>query len=111
MTTTTPTSISSQDEKFLQCAYDQALKSPVLMRHGAVIVTNGKIMGRGFNNYRTYSSDQFITNVCTCHAEIAAIRSVYNSLTIYKSRLKNQKQDHQDQMKILKKFLENQQYM
>ena len=35
---------SSQDEKFLQCAYDQALKSPVLMRHGAVIVTNGKIM-------------------------------------------------------------------
>lgn len=73
--------ISSQDEKFLTQAYEQAIKSPVLMQHGALVVTNGKIIGRGFNNYRTYSSDQFITNVCTCHAEIAAIRSAYHSLT------------------------------
>jgi tRNA(Arg) A34 adenosine deaminase TadA len=75
------TQISNQDTNFLHHAFQQAQQSPVLMRHGAVATANGKIIGRGFNNYRTYSSDNFIKNTCTCHAEIAALRNVYNSLT------------------------------
>ena len=73
--------ISNQDAKFLHYAAQQAMQSPVLMRHGAVAVINGKIMGRGFNHYRSYSSDGFINNTCTCHAEIAAIRNMQKSLT------------------------------
>ena len=65
--------------KFITHAANQADKSPVLMRHGAVAVANGKIMGRGFNHYRSYSKDSFITNSCTCHAEIASLRNMYHA--------------------------------
>ena len=71
--------ISRQDERFLSAAFKQALLSPVLMRHGAVTVVGGKIVGQGYNNYRTYSSDQFINNTCTCHAEISALRNTYTN--------------------------------
>ena len=73
--------ISLKDEKYLREALYLSQQSPVLMRHGAVTVLGGKIIGRGYNNYRTYSSDQFIRNSCTCHAEIAALRNTYNNLT------------------------------
>ncbi len=73
--------ISIQDERFLSAAYKEALESPVLMRHGAVTVSSGKIIGRGHNNYRTHSSDQFIKDMCTCHAEISALRSTYTNYT------------------------------
>ena len=79
--TTITTNISNKDEKFLYHATQQALLSPVLMRHGAVAVINGKIMGRGHNHYRTHSMDGLIHNTCTCHAEIAAIRNMQKSLT------------------------------
>lgn len=71
--------ISSNDMKFINAAHHEALKSPVLMRHGSVAVANGKIMGRGHNHYRTCSKDQFISNTCTCHAEIASLRNMYHS--------------------------------
>lgn len=73
--------ISLNDEKFLTSAFELSMSSPVLMRHGAVAVLNGKIVGRGFNNYRTYSSDNFIKNTCTCHAEVSALRNVYSNYT------------------------------
>ena len=73
--------ISIQDERFLSAAYREAQESPVLMKHGAVTVINGKIIGRGCNNYRTHSKDCFIENTCTCHAEISALRSTYTNYT------------------------------
>ena len=72
-------SISLNDLKFINVATDEAIKSPVLMRHGAVAVVNGRIYGRGFNHYRTYSKDLFINNTCTCHAEIACLRNMFYS--------------------------------
>ena len=71
--------ISNQDMRFINCAAEEADKSPVLMRHGAVAVANGKILGRGHNHYRSTSKDQFIKNTCTCHAEIACLRNMYYS--------------------------------
>ena len=59
--------MSVTDIKYISYATEEAMKSQVLMRHGAIAVTNGKIMGRGFNNYRTYSRDKFINNTCTLH--------------------------------------------
>ena len=69
--------LSNNDMKFIVHATSEAQKSPVLMRHGAVAVVNGKIMGRGHNHYRTTSKDQFISNTCTCHAEIASLRNMF----------------------------------
>ena len=73
--------ISTSDMRFINCALNEAQKSPVLMRHGAVAVASGKIMGRGYNYYRTNSKDGFITNTCTCHAEIASLRSMFHTCT------------------------------
>ena len=69
--------ISSNDMKFITSASIEAEKSPVLMRHGAVAVVNGKIMGKGYNHYRSSSSDGFISNCYACHAEIAALRNMF----------------------------------
>lgn len=71
--------ISAKDSTFINCAAFEATKSPVLMRHGAVAVANGKVLGRGHNHYRTTSKDHFISNTCTCHAEIASLRNMFHS--------------------------------
>ena len=73
--------VSVTDLRFISFAIEEAEKSEVLMRHGAIAVTNGKIMGRGHNHYRTRSKDRFIMNTCTCHAEIAALRNMHRNLT------------------------------
>jgi len=71
--------LSITDMKFINYAAIEATKSPVLMRHGAVAVTSGKIMARGHNHYRCTSRDNFINNTCTCHAEIACLRNMFHS--------------------------------
>lgn len=67
---------SNQDIYFMQEALEEAQKSPCLMQHGAVAVSGGKIIGRGYNHYRSRTSDGIVENSCTCHAEMAAIREV-----------------------------------
>jgi tRNA(Arg) A34 adenosine deaminase TadA len=69
--------ISVTDLRYITHAAYEAEKSPVLMRHGAVAVVNGKIVGRGHNHYRSTSRDNFIKNTCTCHAEIACLRNMF----------------------------------
>tara|TARA_B100001093_G_scaffold213898_1_gene205154 strand:- start:79 stop:357 length:279 start_codon:yes stop_codon:yes gene_type:complete len=71
--------LSITDMKFVNYAANEAVKSPVLMRHGSVAVANGKILGRGHNHYRCTSRDNFISNTCTCHAEIACLRNMFHS--------------------------------
>jgi deoxycytidylate deaminase len=74
----TTANLSNSDQMFINSAFNEALKSPVLMRHGAVAVVNRKIMGRGYNHYRSHSKDSFIMNSCTCHAEIASLRNMFH---------------------------------
>tara|TARA_B100000424_G_scaffold154063_1_gene117726 strand:+ start:128 stop:394 length:267 start_codon:yes stop_codon:yes gene_type:complete len=71
--------LSNTDMRYIIQAATEAEKSPVLMRHGSIAVTNGKVRGRGHNHYRTYSKDAFIQNSCTCHAEIACLRNMFYS--------------------------------
>ena len=66
--------ITTRHRKCIDEAIWQAEKSPCAHKHGCVISGSGKILGRGYNNYRTYSSDGMIGQCCTCHAEVAAIR-------------------------------------
>jgi deoxycytidylate deaminase len=48
-----------------------AKKSPMLHKHGAVIIWNGEVLGQGFNHQSSYMSHSW-----SCHAEVAAILSV-----------------------------------
>ena len=66
--------ITKRHQKCISEAVWQAELSPCLHKHGCVISGSGRIFGRGYNNYRTHSSDGLLGNCCTCHAEIAAIR-------------------------------------
>jgi tRNA(Arg) A34 adenosine deaminase TadA len=70
--------LSNTDMRYITQASTEAGKSDVLMRHGSVAVSGGKIMGRGHNHYRSHSKDAFITNTCTCHAEIASLRNMFH---------------------------------
>ncbi len=72
--------ISRKDLEFISVAIDEGMKSDVLMRHGCVATMNGKIIGKGHNNYRNRTQDGFVnnSNQCTCHAEMAALRNVYH---------------------------------
>ena len=72
----TMNSITNREQRFLSMASNEADKSDIQHRHGCVIVSGGKIIGRGYNHRRTTSRDGFIDNKCTCHAEISAIRDI-----------------------------------
>lgn len=51
-----------------------AKKSPMLQKHGALIIAkNGEVIGQGFNQY-----SQFMSHQWSCHAEISALLSVKN---------------------------------
>jgi tRNA(Arg) A34 adenosine deaminase TadA len=72
--------ISQKDVEHIAVAVQEGMKSSVLMRLGCVAVMNGRIVGRGHNNYRNRTYDGFVNcnNQCTCHAEMAALRNVYH---------------------------------
>ena len=76
------TILSATDQIFINQAAYESKKSMLLSKHGCVAVANGKIIGRGHNSSRTYSSDGFICNTCSCHAEIAALRNLFHSCCI-----------------------------
>ena len=79
--------ISQKDISLASHAFDEASKSPCLMKHGCVAPMNGKIIGRGHNHYRTNSHDKIIHRMCSCHAEIDTIRNTYYAMRAHvKSR-------------------------
>lgn len=65
---------TSNDEKFVSVAAHEARKSHVRARLGCVAVSSGKVVAKGFNNYRTFSKDGMISRTCSCHAEIDVLR-------------------------------------
>lgn len=83
---------SNMDYRYMSLACDQATKSPVLYKHGCIAVASGKIIARGYNNYRTYSNDGLIKNTCTCHAEVDVLRKcvkqhIYKKIKLYVTRI------------------------
>lgn len=40
-------------DNYLNLCLDQAAKSPLRYRHGAIIVRGGKVIGQGYNDYNT----------------------------------------------------------
>lgn len=78
---------SYTDEKFAGLASEEADKSELLSKHGCVAVSGGKVIAKGCNTYRTYSSDGFIKDSCSCHAEINVLRQCYKKNIIKKINL------------------------
>jgi len=86
--------ITHRDDKLLGAAGFEAKKSPCRTKHGCVAVINGKIIATGHNHYRNPSSDGFIREICTCHAEMDALRSVYKNINgrgHYRKNIRNNK--------------------
>lgn len=74
--------ISKKDSQYMDEAIEEAHKSCVCQRHGCVLASNGKIVSKGYNSYRTTSSDGLIKDCYCCHAEIAAIRDYLRSIKL-----------------------------
>ena len=45
-------------------------------QHGCVAVVGGQIIARGKNSYRCHSNDGYLTDTCSCHAEIDVLRKL-----------------------------------
>lgn len=80
----------SRNLRYFAVAADQALKSDMLQRHGAVLVVGNRIVGKGHNScnpfpkmFRGCCSGEHSSGV---HAEIAAIRNL-----VVSRRLKGQR--------------------
>jgi tRNA(Arg) A34 adenosine deaminase TadA len=63
--------ISNKNERYLCAAIDEAQKSTMLFKLGAIVCDGSKIMSTGYNNYRSCINRQSIPS---CHAEIDALR-------------------------------------
>ena len=61
--------LSIKKQKIFSHAYELAQESSMLFRHGCIAVRSGKIIARGCNTYKCYSSrDMFLERTCSCHA-------------------------------------------
>jgi deoxycytidylate deaminase len=78
-----------RDERFANFALIEANKSTMVHNHGCVAVMGGRLIAKGFNSDRCYSSDGFLTNSCSCHAEIDVLRQLDKKLK--KKRIINKK--------------------
>ena len=86
--TTTPTTtnthpnmmlctVTSKDHRYAEIALSEANKSQMKYhKHGCVAVASGRIIARGFNSDRCHSSDGFLHDTCSCHAEVDVIRKL-----------------------------------
>lgn len=83
---------SNTDYRYISLACEEAIKSPAIYKHGCIAVVSGKIVARGYNNYRTYSKDGLIKKACSCHAEIDVLRKclkqkIYKKIKLYVTRI------------------------
>ena len=78
---------NKQSRLFTNCL-DEAKESPMLFRHGCIATYGGKVIAKGCNTYKNYSSrDMFLDKCCSCHAEINVLRKIYNANKYKKRKL------------------------
>lgn len=83
---TIPLTLTGKMESVFSLCLDEASKSSLLFRHGCIATYGGKIMCKGCNT-TTSSTDNFIKNSCTCHAEINVLRRMFQK---YKRQYKEE---------------------
>lgn len=70
---------TNKHERMASLAFNEASKSELLFQHGCVLSRGKKVISRGHNNHRTQCKEGLISNMsCSCHAEVDALRRVYN---------------------------------
>ena len=83
---------TNSDAKYVSLAVSEAEKSDLRARLGCVAVVSGKVIARGYNNYRTYSKDGIIEQTCSCHAEMDVLRkclkqNIKKKISLYIARV------------------------
>ena len=68
---------TNRDAKYMELAIKEAEKSELRAHVGCVAVVSGKVVAKGYNNYRTYSKDGLIQKTCSCHAEVDTLRKCF----------------------------------
>lgn len=86
---------SNKDSRYMHLAGCEAGKSELTYKHGCIAVVSGKIVAKGYNNYRTYSRDGMISNTCSCHAEIDVLRKcrklgIKKKISLYIARISSE---------------------
>ena len=74
--------------QFVDQCMEEAEKSDIGFRHGAVIIKNNKIVSRGYNKYTSHKPH----HLRTVHAEMNAIKNAKTDIenaTLYVIRLSN----------------------
>lgn len=66
--------INLHDEKMLSIAIEEANKSKMVRRHGCVISYKKKLISKGHNHYRSKFKGE--DNLCSCHAEMHAMKRI-----------------------------------
>jgi deoxycytidylate deaminase len=69
--------MSKRDRAYLSVARYLASKSNQRMKHGAIVVKGGRVLGTGYNKGRNHPfivSSEHIKEHCSRHAEVEAIR-------------------------------------
>lgn len=84
--------ISKRDQAYLSVASYLASQSKCRMKHGAVVVRGGRVLGVGVNKERNHPmivSTNHIKDHCSVHAEIDAIRKArdVSGATVYVARV------------------------
>jgi len=71
---------TNKHERMASLAFHEALKSEhPYFQHGCILSRGKKVIGRGHNNTRTQCKEGLISNnSCSCHAEVDALKRVYN---------------------------------
>lgn len=82
--------LSAKDQKFLDMAMGVALTSDCRMKHGAVVVKHGHVLGFSANLWRN-NPKNVDPEFCSVHAEIAALRKagMPKKATVYVARVNN----------------------
>ena len=82
------TTLSKKKDKMFSASLSEATKSDLLFKHGCVATYGGKIIARGCNTYKCYSStDNFIQEQCSCHAEMAVLLQICHNYSNKKRKL------------------------
>jgi len=86
------TKYTNNDANHMSIAVLEAEKSDLRARLGCVAVVSGKVVARGYNNYRTFSKDGMIEKSCSCHAEMDVLRkclkqNIKKKISLYIARV------------------------
>ena len=73
--------ITKKDIPHILQAISMCSKSGMMQNHGAVVAVGTKMIGCGYNHYRTQFSNSYMSkNACSCHAEMHALRNAISAV-------------------------------